>query len=49
MRVELEPGWPEADAARLRGVGYTVARATSAVVGAVGRDPVTGAFISASR
>jgi gamma-glutamyltranspeptidase / glutathione hydrolase len=49
LRVELEPGWPEADAARLRAVGYTVARAPSAVVSAVGRDPTAGTLVSASR
>ena len=38
LRVELEPAYPESDAARLREIGYTVARAPSAVVSAVWRD-----------
>jgi gamma-glutamyltranspeptidase / glutathione hydrolase len=38
LRVELEPSCPEADAAPLKEIGYTVARAPSAVVSAVWRD-----------
>jgi gamma-glutamyltranspeptidase/glutathione hydrolase len=49
LRVELEPAWPESVAARLKEVGYTVARAPSAYVSAVWRDPASGAVGSASR
>jgi gamma-glutamyltranspeptidase/glutathione hydrolase len=39
LAVELEPAWPDAEAARLKDVGYTVKRAASAVVSAVWADP----------
>jgi gamma-glutamyltranspeptidase/glutathione hydrolase len=49
LRVELEPGWPEMAATRLKEVGYTVVRASSAVVSAVWRDAATGRVGGASR
>ncbi len=49
LRVDLEAGWPEADAARLKESGYTVVRAASATVSAVWRDPESGAAGGATR
>lgn len=49
MKVELEKEWPENAAAQVQAVGYTVARATSAVVSAVWRDAASGAVGSTSR
>jgi gamma-glutamyltranspeptidase/glutathione hydrolase len=49
LKVELEKEWPEAAVTQLQGVGYTVTRATSAVVSAVWRDSASGGYGSASR
>jgi gamma-glutamyltranspeptidase/glutathione hydrolase len=49
LKVELEKEWPEAAAAQLQQVGYTVARAASATVSAVWRDFATGAIGGSSR
>jgi gamma-glutamyltranspeptidase / glutathione hydrolase len=49
LKVELEKEWPDAAAAQLQGVGYTVARAASATVSSVWRDSTTGAVNGASR
>jgi gamma-glutamyltranspeptidase/glutathione hydrolase len=49
LRVELENGWPEAEADRLRKAGYTVARGPSAVVSTVWRNPKTGEVGGSSR
>jgi gamma-glutamyltranspeptidase/glutathione hydrolase len=49
LKVELEKEWPEAAAAQLQGVGYTVARAASATVSSVWRDFATGVAGGASR
>jgi gamma-glutamyltranspeptidase/glutathione hydrolase len=49
LRVELEPAWPEATAARLKDIGYTVVRAPSSVVSAVWLDTKSGTVQGASR
>jgi gamma-glutamyltranspeptidase/glutathione hydrolase len=49
LAVGLEPTWPEADAARLKEMGYTVSRAASAVVSAVWADPKDGTIDGKSR
>jgi gamma-glutamyltranspeptidase/glutathione hydrolase len=49
LKVDLEKEWPESAAAGLQAAGYTVARATSAVVSAVWRDPITRAVGGATR
>jgi gamma-glutamyltranspeptidase/glutathione hydrolase len=49
LQVTMEPRWPEAEAAKLKEVGYTVARAASAVVSAVWRDGTGGSIQGATR
>ena len=49
LALQLEPGWSDADAARWKETGYTVTRATSAVVSAVWTDPKTGTMRGATR
>jgi gamma-glutamyltranspeptidase/glutathione hydrolase len=49
LAVGLEPKWPDAEAARLKEVGYTVSRTTSAYVSAVWSDPKGGAIRGGSR
>src|SRR5262249_5763950 len=49
MDLVLERGWPEADAAHLRRVGYRVTRGPSAVADGVTRDPRTGAITARGR
>jgi gamma-glutamyltranspeptidase/glutathione hydrolase len=49
LKVELEKAWPETAAAELRGTGYAVTRAASAIVSAVWLDSNTGAVGGASR
>jgi gamma-glutamyltranspeptidase/glutathione hydrolase len=49
LEVTLERGWPEAEAAYLRRVGFQVIRGPSATIDAVSRDPSSGALRTASR
>ncbi len=49
LAVTLERGWPDAQAARLKEVGYSVTRGASAVVSAVWADPGGGAVRGGSR
>jgi gamma-glutamyltranspeptidase/glutathione hydrolase len=49
LAVGLEPKWSDAEAARLKEVGYTVSRTASAYVSAVWADPKGGAIRGGSR
>jgi len=49
LKVDLEKEWPESAVKQLQTTGYTVTRATSAVVSAVWRDAPGGGFGSATR
>jgi gamma-glutamyltranspeptidase/glutathione hydrolase len=49
LKVELEKDWSESAMKQLQATGYTVTRATSAVVSAVWRDPATSEIGGSSR
>jgi gamma-glutamyltranspeptidase/glutathione hydrolase len=49
LKVELEKDWSETAVRQLQATGYTVTRATSAVVSAVWRGPEKGEFGGSSR
>jgi gamma-glutamyltranspeptidase/glutathione hydrolase len=48
-QLSVEAGWPVAEVAYLRRVGYTVARGPGAVLHAVYRDPQTGEMVAKGR